>query len=208
MNFKQKTALDIVSSKHLLSSIERNLLYRCVHSDAINEDIRRKTTNRVSGEILVVDFYNLTTTVSEALEGYSVYRSTDLFVRDIATSFGRSKKDYRILLNAFENILECLAGEGLEELILILDKQVSHSKLLGEKALDVAGRYGFKRRLILSPKTDLEVSKQAGYTGGIAVSSDILVLLKSPRVHDLAGKVITRVKPEAIVEFWSLVLRE
>ncbi len=195
----------MISSKHLLSKAERNLLYRCIHSDEVNRSVKLKVRDKVFGEVLVIDFYNLTTTVSEALEGYSVYRSTDFFVRDIAASFGRSKKDCSTLLKAFRVVLDYLVHESIQEILLVLDKQVSHSKMLGEKALELTGSFNLKCNFILSSKTDVEVSKQANSLDGIAISSDILVLLRSSKVQDLAGKVISRIKPETIVEFWSVV---
>ncbi len=196
-----KSALEIVSSRYLLSRVERNILYRCVHPKNINEEVRRKTRKELSGELLLIDFYNVTTTIGEAIEGYEVYRCTDGFIRDVASMHGRSRKDEACLLRSITTMLKIIKHAPPSEIILVVDKQISYSKVIAAKAVEKL-RSLCKSYFILSPKSDVELVRLSKELGGIVSSSDIVVLIKSPTVTDLAGISILEEFPDRVVELW------
>lgn len=114
---------------------------------------------------------------------------------------GRSRKDEACLLRSLKTILNVIKHASPSEIILVVDKQISYSKVIATKAVEKL-RGLCKSSFILSPKSDVELVKLSKELGGIVSSSDIVVLLKSPIVTDLAGMSILEEFPDRVIELW------
>ncbi|MFN3268109.1 MAG: DUF434 domain-containing protein, partial [Zestosphaera sp.] len=107
--YKQKVVLDLVTSRYGLSSIERTLLLRCVHSSRDVEAIRSKRVDDVKQYPLIIDGYNVLLTLHTVIEDMEVFLCDDGFVRDLRKSY-RKGIDLRIL----EDTVDLLKKELLD----------------------------------------------------------------------------------------------
>ena len=182
--YNPSSALDLITSRYLLSKEERVLLYRCVHSSEDVTEIVSKIVDStgIEGKELVIDGYNVILTVASGVEGRTLYLCDDTFVRDLRSVKVRNFSSSS-LLAAIKLLSEKVEELKPSRIMLFLDRNVSWSARHAEaikqeihKNVDV----------ILASKADTSVIKE----GGIASSSDYLILEKSSHIYDLAGEII------------------
>ena len=152
---------------------------------------------------IIIDFYNVTTTIIEAIQGYPVFRGTDYIIRDNAKAEGRSKKPLTKYLEATKIIRDYLARYDLNKILLVGDKQLPFSKQTLSMATNIL-REKTDTYYILSEQADKEIiSKSRDY---IVSTSDCVILEKTARIYDLAGEIILNYpKPLTVVELWAYV---
>ncbi len=200
--YNQEPALDLVTSRYLLSKEERMLLYRCVHPSSEASAIRSSSisSDLIRNETLVVDGYNVLITVASALEGRTLYLCDDGFVRDL-----RSVKVKDFTSPSIERAIYYLK-EAINELtpqdtIIFLDKNVSWSKKHGEI---IQRKLALKVKVIYVKKADRNVIS----AGGVVATSDYLILKSTQKSFDLAGNIIRKHFPQRMnTEIHSLLSR-
>jgi len=196
--YNQKTSLDLVTSRYMLSRTERMLLFRCVHSDVDASEICRKllTPSEVSNYKMVIDGFNTLLTVTSVLEGDDVYLCDDCFVRDLRSTkfkdFGLEiiKESAQKLIN-YINILKPIDS------IIILDKQVSKSGELKKILTELLGHIN----IVLASKADIAVLSE----GGVIASSDFVILKKASRIFDIAGYIISKEFKDKILDLREVI---
>lgn len=178
-------AINVVESKYQLSSVERQLLIRCISSKKDSKVIFKKLIpiEEINGKPLAIDFYNVAITISEALEGFSVYRCTDGLIRDLASAFGRSRKEQRVLTEIMKQLSELITIHDPDKIILVADKQISHSaEVLAEARNELLGK--IKTEILLTSSSDSELIALSKM-GSIVATSDILIVKNSQKILDL-----------------------
>jgi len=184
MGLLQPHAISAVESMYQLKAQEKQLLSRCVLSRKESEEIMKKIASfeEVEGEIVALDFYNVAITVAEALEGHAVFRCTDGLTRDLASAFGRSRKDLSALHRAAAEMRDVLIRAGPEKVVIVADRQVSHS---AEVASDAKGILeGLEVEVVLSSSSDSDLIRLSR-SGALVASSDIVIAKSSPRIIDI-----------------------
>ncbi len=203
--YSQRYALDVVALKYSLDKVKRLLLYRCVHSmqymiNVITKIICVPETQNV----LVIDFYNILLTVLCMLENCNVYLCDDCIPRDLRGS--RLKPQDRIYLSrAYELILDAVSLLKPLKIIVIADKNVSHSAIQIEQFNKYIIGRGFIGYTILSPTPDrdsIEISKREK---AIVASSDSVVIENSYKVFPLTTIILNRLNIRSAINFAELL---
>ncbi|MEM0014453.1 MAG: DUF434 domain-containing protein [Zestosphaera sp.] len=180
--YNQKAVLDLVTSRYGLSSVERTLLLRCIHSDSDAESIRKKRVESVSHMHVVIDGYNVLLTVHTAVEGLNLFLCDDGFVRDLRKSYRRG-----VVMDSLERVVSLLGVElgrlKPDSVTIVLDKNVSHSAQHAEALRSVVKDLA---EVVLADKADTRVIGESG----VIASSDYVVILRASRVYDLAGHIV------------------
>jgi len=202
--YSRKSALHLVASRYDLSHFEKALLNRCVHEEEYNRSVLEKLSSSARVHVVVVDFYNVTTTIAEHLEGGELYRCTDHVIRDNAIALGRSRKEPEALLEAFKLAIEAIEDLGAVEAVIVADKQRSHSKSILGRALEVA-RERLSATPILADKADIAVVEQCRRLGALAASSDRLILERVGMAVDLVDVVLRRRGGSVVLDFRELM---
>ncbi len=196
--YKSKGALNLVTSRYLLTREERMLLYRCVHSDSDVISIQGKTVNEILGRHLIIDGYNVLLTVAAAIEGLTLYLCDDGIVRDLRSA---KIKDFSApsIMNAIEIVRDATGKLGPSNVTLFLDKSVSmsaeHSKIIRM----LSSRW----EVILASRTDTEVISSRG----VIASSDYVILMKAKEIYDLAGFIVLKKFPDQVVDLQRYLKR-
>ncbi|MGC8975535.1 MAG: DUF5616 domain-containing protein, partial [Thermoprotei archaeon] len=184
-------------SRYGLSSVERALLLRCVHSSQDIELVKSKLVESVTHYPLIIDGYNVLLTIHTVLEGMEVFLCDDGFVRDLRKSYRKG-----IELKMLEVSTELLKKE-LQELdpssvTIILDKNVSYSARHADTIRSIMRN---SAEVVLADKADLRVIGG----NGIIASSDCVVISRARKIYDLAGGIIKKHFKNKIIDLASLI---
>lgn len=187
--YNQKTSLDIVSSRYLLSKLERSLLLRCVHRpEYIAELARKRVSSRdVHKSFLVIDLLNTLSTLVAVLSGECVYMCDDGFIRDLEGS-KRVSIDNPLVSKGIDIIARSLSDLGPQKTIFVADKNVSYSLLISRVIVNKCLEKGLLCDYLLAEKADrsiLDLSKES-----IIISSDYVILDKAERIFDLVNHIV------------------
>ncbi|MCC6030704.1 MAG: DUF434 domain-containing protein [Desulfurococcales archaeon] len=198
--YGQKISADIVSSRYILNSFEREFLIRCIHrSDYVREILKKKVSEKdLRRNVLIIDLMNVTSTLGAALKDECVYRCDDTFIRDIRGSKTISKnKD--LVKKIFELIIDVLKDLECDKSFFVLDKNISYSIILMREIELIASSKGVYSENILAEKADKTLIERS--REGVVASSDYVVLEKVLKTFDLAGHIIERYRerfPESL----------
>jgi hypothetical protein len=192
--YADPSAQKIVGDRYNLTQRQRTAVMRC----ACDDDARdRRCASRASlddlrGQPLLLDGYNILTTVEAALAGAVVLRGRDSALRDVASLHGtwRRVEETRVAID----MIGAVAGEfGATRLDWLLDSPVSNSGRLKAIIHEVAKERGWDWgvELVHDPDAVLSESRQ------IVVTADSVILDRCRRWLPLAEEVVRRRIPHA-----------
>ena len=182
-----KAALKLVGDQYQLTERQRIAISRAACTDAqlIGRTLRRTPVERVEGESILIDGFNLIITIEAALGGGVLLRCRDGCIRDLSSVHG----SYRSVLETDRAI--ALIGEALEHLnpaavVWLLDRPVSNSGRLAGRIKDTASKknWPWSVEVIFNPDAALSSSP------AVVVTSDSRILDGPVRWIDLNGHVI------------------
>lgn len=186
-------ALDLITSRYLLTKEDRTLLYRCVHRD---EDVcevmsKKVPPNEVSGKTIVIDGYNVILTVTSAIENRCLYLCDDGIVRDLRSAH---VKDFSTptIRQAIEEIANTLRLIAPNEIIVFLDRNVSWSRKHAVMLESKLQPMNVKVELVSKTDTCVITSQS------ITATSDFVILQKAKKVFDLGGHIIKTKFPQSL----------
>lgn len=159
-DYPEVAALSLVGDRHGLDARQRIAVRRASASDA---ELARRAANRLSreevaGRTVLIDGYNVLTTVHCAAVGRAVFLARDECVRDLAAQRGRFDNDD--LLQAAELVVSTLDDLSPGRAVWLLDEPVSGSGALA----GALRRRGLKARTAADPDVDLMASQEAAAT--------------------------------------------
>lgn len=198
--YSRKPALDLISSRRLLSKTERLLLYRSVHPSGVaaSRASKRLEPGMIRGTRVAVDGFNVISTVASAIIGDTLIRGNDGFIRDLAAT-RRKVKASPIYFLSMNVAAEALARLEPESQVWVFDSQISRSASFAA-AVEVWATP------VLSRNADATVVELAN-KGYVAVTSDSVILDRVDAAFDLGGFLAQKISPNAIVDL-SVPLRE
>jgi len=194
--YAEASALKLVGDRFLLTQRQRTAVMRCSCSDQALARRRAHQVDReaLRGEVLLLDGYNVLTTVEAALAGGIILLARDGCYRDMASMHGT----FRIVEETAPALR--LTGAFLNELgvrgcVWYLDSPVSNSGRLKGVMARLAQEQGWNWRveLVLSPDPVLSE------TPGIIATADSVVLDRCARWFNLGREVVAAKVPEALV---------
>lgn len=181
--YKPTSSLKLVGDRYALTERQRAAVSRCACADAgvAARQSRMLQPDAVRGEHLVIDGFNLLTTLEVALSGGVVLLGRDGVLRDIAGVHGSYRRVQETLpaiaaLGAYLQSLEIRSSAWL------LDRPVSNSGRLRAALLEHAASAGLHWSVEVVPDPD----KLLAASDAVVASADGVVLDRAARSFNLA----------------------
>ncbi len=200
-SYGSASAQKIVGDRYELDARQRMAVARCACSD---EALCRRTRHRadhrkIAGEKVLIDGYNVLTSIEAALAGGVILAGRDGAYRDLASVHGTWRKVAETV-PAAELLGRFLDELGAAPAVWYLDSPVSNSGRLKTLLGQIAGARGWPWEIILVPDPDriLRASEQ------IAATADSGLLDHCRAWLNLARLTIERFVPAAHVVDLSL----
>jgi hypothetical protein len=218
------SALKIVGDRHTLAVRQRRAVQRssCPDDSLQTRLAKRITTQKVAGQVLGIDGYNLLITLECALSGAIVLLGRDGCFRDLAGIHGTYRK-VEETRPAVELIVDQVAGLTPQRVDWLIDRPVSNSGRLKALIADVlearadacledggdrfaladqqdsVTQHGTLWNVELVDNPDAQLISYSG----VVVTGDSVILDGCDRWTNLAGEIIRHCVPEA----WTVDLR-
>ena len=188
------SALKLVGDRHHLTSRQRTAVLRSTCSD---EALARRQHKQVSREAikdrrLLLDGYNVLTTVEAALGNGILLLGRDGCVRDMASLHGSYRK-VEETLPAIHLIGRFMAEAGVDAAHWYLDSPVSNSGRLGAHIREAAEMQGWPWEVELVQDPDPVLAE----AGDVVATADSVILDQCRRWFNLAREVVTARVPGA-----------
>jgi hypothetical protein len=182
--YNPESALRLVENRYVLSRLERDILYRGVHTKRHDEKvkvafIRGMRELEQGGPNILIDFINVVTTIIEIIDRSVISIGSDGLLRDHAKVLGRSKKTTEEIRNACRLIGKALPDKRL---VLVSEKNYPYSEL---KAGECARVIGANAYYIVVDKVDSYLIKASIEEKIIVATSDSVIIEKAPLIMDL-----------------------
>jgi len=189
--FAEKSSVQLVGNKYRLNARQQQVLQGMSASEEQIE--KRKATEvsmeKLSGERLIIDGFNLLIILESALSGAYVFKGLDDSYRDIAGVHGTYKRVNQTL-EVLTLVGDFLKEKEVENVLWVLDKPVSNSGRLKGILYEIATEKGYNWDVVLENNPDKIVAESER----IGVSSDAWVLDRLNRWYNLAGVLIESFK--------------
>ena len=170
--YADQSSLKLVGDRYQLKQRQRIAVMRSACSDQAQVERKQREVNgqAMNGASLVVDGYNLLTTIEAALAGGVLLLGRDGCVRDMASMHGSYRKVSETL-PALERIGRHLQQLGVAETVWQLDSPVSNSGRLKTMMEQIAGQrdWAWRIQLLPNPDASLVVANQIVVTADSAV---------------------------------------
>lgn len=188
------SALKIVGDRYALDQRQRNAVSRSACSDEARD--RRAATQvefeTISGKTLLIDGYNVLTTIEAALAGGVLLMARDGCLRDIASVHGTWRKVHETL-PAIELLGRCLSEVQPKQVTWLLDSPVSNSGRLKTMLREIVESHDWPWdiRLVANPDRELCATVE------IVATADSAILDRCRHWVNLARLTVERCVPEA-----------
>jgi hypothetical protein len=198
--YASPSALKVVGDRYALNARQRVAVARSSCADAARAARQSRlvppegVAAAPGGREMLLDGYNVLTTVEAALGGGVVLVGRDGAYRDMASMHG-TYRGVEETVPALTLIGDALARFGVPSALWYLDAPVSNSGRLKGVILDVARRRGWAWQVQLVPDPDAILAE----CDGIAATADSAILDAPVRWFGLAGEVVRRDVPGAWV---------
>ena len=189
-----KSALKLVGDRHELTQRQRMAVMRCACSDAARErrGAGRVTPVQLAGEELLLDGYNVLTTIEAALAGGVILSARDGCFRDLASVHGTYRKVAETH-PAIELLGSWIASQRLARCVWYLDRPVSNSGRLKTILREYAEQNGWDWRIELVPDPDPILARASA----VVATADSVILDRCARWINLAREIVTTCVPSA-----------
>jgi len=194
--YASKSALKIVGDRYQLDQRQRNAVARCACSDEARD---RRERSRVSltdlvGITLLVDGYNVLTSIEAALAGGVILRARDGCFRDLASIHGTWRKVDETIPGV-ELLGRFLHQMRLRNVVWYLDSPVSNSGRLKTMLREIATSHGWPWEIELVADPDSILRE----TDELIATADSAILDRCQRWVNLARSTIEHLVPGARV---------
>lgn len=194
--YADKSALKLVGDRFNLTERQRTAVMRCSCGDASLQRRREHevTADALPGQPLLIDGYNLLTTVEAALAGGVIIEGRDGCYRDMASMHGTFRK-VQETVPALGLIAAMLSELGVDSCMWYLDRPVSNSGRL-KSIIQAAGEeHGQHWQVELASNPDAILAESRD----IVATADSAILGRCQRWFNLARHVIGSQLPEVEV---------
>jgi hypothetical protein len=194
--YTQPSALKVVGDRYNLEARQRMAVMRasCTDQARAHRASKRVNAAALSGERLLIDGYNVLTTVEAALAGGVLLLTRDELLRDVASMHGSFRK-VEETLPALKLVGEVIAELRIGPCTWYLDNPVSNSGRLKQMILEVAQENSWNWNVEIVNNPDAVLSQ----TDQIIATADSVILDECQRWFALADEVVTRRVPDAYV---------
>ena len=182
-------SLKLVGDRYQLEARQRLAVARCAASDAAvaQRKLHELARDDLAGRDLIIDGYNLLTTIEAALAGAVIIIGRDGCYRDMASMHGTYRK-VEETLPAIELIGKYLSDLSVAQAKWLLDKPVSNSGRLATILRETAQAQGWNWSVDLVPNPDAVMI--ASPDNDVAITADSVILDASRRWFNLARWIV------------------
>jgi hypothetical protein len=200
-SYAPTSALKLVGDRWSLIDRQRAAVLRCACSDEsrARREGHRASPAEVRGQVLLLDGFNVLTTIEAALGGAVVLLGRDGTCRDLAGVHGTYRK-VEETRPALALLGEVLARLGASSIGWYLDRPVSNSGRLKGLILQAAADRGWDWRVELVPNPDPLLARSPD----LVATADSAILDRCDRWVNLARLAIEQAVPPAFVVDLSL----
>lgn len=197
--YRVESALTLVGNRHALTDRQRAAVARIACSDQARDERAARCTppEQAAGAVMLIDGYNLITTIEAALGGGLVLPCRDGTFRDLASMKGTFRKVDETR-PALELLAEEVSARKPSRVEILLDSPVSNSGRLARLIEETGSARGCPWTVSLVPDPDRLLAGRAE----LVVSADSGVLDRCGAWLNLARFVVERRVPNA----WVLAL--
>ncbi len=194
--YAEKSALKLVGDHFLLNERQRTAVMRCACSDqSLNWRRDHEVAAKVvAGHELLIDGYNVLTTIEAALAGGVLIEGRDGCLRDMASMHGTFRR-VRETVPALSVLGEFLANLGVSRCRWLLDSPVSNSGRLRQDMQRLAEARGWPWVVELVASPDAILAKAAS----IIATADSVVLDRCEQWFNLAHLAVAERLPGAVI---------
>ena len=194
--YAHRSGIKLVGDRYELTARQRLGVLRCACSerDLAERRSREIALSGVAGQTLLIDGFNLLTTVESALGGGVVLIGRDGCCRDMASLNGHFKRVFETA-PALGLVGECLERVQPAGTIWYLDRPVSNSGRLADLIRRTGAERGWNWKVVLVPNPDPVLSQASG----IVATADSAILEACLRWVNLAWEVVRIFVPDAWV---------
>jgi hypothetical protein len=202
--YAEKSSLKLVGDRFSLAERQRNAVMRCACSDQAVElrKTRQVTEAALAGASLLLDGYNVLTTVEVALARGVVIEGRDGCYRDMASMHGTFRK-VEETLPAVKLLGQVLEGLQVARCLWYLDSPVSNSGRLKSEILRLAADAGWNWEVNLVTNPDAVLAR----SDEVVATSDSVVLDRCRRWFNLARAVVARAPAQVPVAVLAPISR-
>jgi hypothetical protein len=195
-DYAMPSALKLVGDRYQLAVRQRAAVERCACAETsrAQREARQVGADRLTGQALWLDGYNVLTTIEVALGGGVILSACDRTYRDIASMHGTYRKVAETL-PALELLGRMASIYGAATWIWYLDRPVSNSGRLKKIMADLAAERSWPWQVELVQNPDAVLAA----TAEIVVTADSVVLDRCQQWFNLTREVIDRHIPRANV---------
>ena len=190
------SALQLVGNHFQLARRQRVAVMRCACSDQslAGRAARELAMDQLAGAPLLLDGYNVLTTVEAALAGGYLLLGRDRCLRDMASMHGSFRKvaETPKAVGLIGTFLETC---GVTDAHWYLDQPVSNSGRLKALILDVAAEHGWNWRVDLVRNPDRTLIDSDGHL----VSADSVILDQCGAWFNLTRHIVEHDTPDAVI---------
>lgn len=194
--YAEKSALKIVGDHYQLASRQRMAVMRGACRDHSLElrSQRRLPPDALRGQNLLIDGYNVLTSVEAALAGGFLFIGRDGCIRDVASMHGSYRKVQETTV-AIDLIGQAMQRLALDACQWFLDAPVSNSGRLKTIILQIAesNSWHWSVEIVPSPDHTLMASTQT------VATADSVILDRCHKWFNLARHVIEAAVPDALL---------
>ncbi len=185
--YADKSTLKLVGDRFQLAQRQRIAVRRCACSDAARASRHGKhvAAGALRGAALLLDGFNVLTTIEAALAGGVLLLARDGCVRDMASMHGSYRK-VRQTLPAIEMIGRHLQGLGVAQCVWYLDAPVSNSGRLKTILVEVAKAHDWPCDVQIVPNADQALLDAAN----VVATADSAVLDRAASWFNLATAIL------------------
>jgi len=197
--YARHSAINLVGDQHQLAMRQRLTISRAACS-SVSREIRQAKClpiEKIKGQPLVIDGFNLIITVETAMAGGLLLGCCDGCIRDIASIHGTYRQVHETR-QAIELIGKVLQSFNPESVLWLFDKPVSNSGRLAVMIRDIAEAHdwNWQAELVENPDQAILGSHE------VAITSDSAILDGVERWVNLGDYLITKYFQEAwLIDF-------
>lgn len=199
--YASKSSLKLVGDRYALTERQRIAVARCACADRdrLSRVSRRVSAGQLRGQKLLLDGYNVLTTVEAALAAGVILCGRDGCYRDMASVHGTYRK-VEETLPALQQVGNLLASVGVTRCLWYLDSPVSNSGRLKKLILETCCEQNWDHEVELVPNPDTVLTQARE----VVATADSGILDRCQRWLNLAREVIEACVPTAFIVDLSL----
>ncbi|MEM1541559.1 MAG: DUF434 domain-containing protein [Ignisphaera sp.] len=199
-----KASLNIVTARYTLSSKDRLLLYRCVHSEHYVAEINKKFfCKKLNGFKLIVDFYNVLISSINMLQKGEVYLCDDCVPRDLRGSKLRVE-DSKYIEKAMKIIANIILDLKPNAIILVADKNISFSLNHVLRFIEILGYGNIPSSYELTSTPDKRIIEYSREERSVIATTDSVIMMQSSLIFPLTYIIMYILKISPAYNFASL----